>query len=122
VPNNRKLGFLVQNSGNVTAALGGANTADIGLTVEISSDGGLHFETVVAAAVTPLKLTRNTAGASAASAPANETPLTVENCRAAIYQALRYGFPLENELTGEKRIIFLNDLGQIEGRPVPTVP
>jgi hypothetical protein len=117
--NNVKQGFLVQDSAAVTTALGSENSVDVGLSVEISGDGGAHYETVISAVLNTLKLTRNTIGSGTLTAPPNETPLTVENSQSVILNALRYGFPLENSTTGEVRLVYLDDSGQIQGKPVP---
>lgn len=117
--NNRKQGFLVQDSSAVSTALGSNDSIDVGLSVEITNDGGLHYETIISAALNTLKLTRNTIGTSSITVPANETALTVENSGPIILAAIRKGFPMEDIEDPDVVRMFILRAGQLQAGPVP---
>lgn len=107
--NNTKTGALIQNSANVTAALGSSLEVDCYLEAEISTDGAT-YETVLPA--TPAKLKKQFITVLAVTVPPNETPLTVEAGDGRYPKAVDcLGIWFLNPTTGQRALFGLQDNG-----------
>ncbi len=75
---NTYTGNLTSNSANQTASLGTSKSIAAYLEVEISSDGGINYETVIPRSRGQTTLEVEQIATASTSTPANETALTVQ--------------------------------------------
>jgi hypothetical protein len=112
---------LTANSANQTAALT-QDKIDVALEIEITSDGGLNYETVLPRSRGATTLEKEAIASAASTVPANDTAVTVANLPGLLAALLRGGFILRNDTAGIERNFYLDDNGVFQGGQITPLP
>lgn len=116
--NNVYTGNLTADSGNQTTALTAANPSTVYLEIEITSDGGLNYETILPKSRGQTTLEKEAIATAASNIPTNDTAVTVANIGPVLAALLAKGFVLGDDTTGKRLIYFDAATGTIQGAPI----